>query len=237
MHIELLPAFETNYHFLFHGSGEVAVVDPGDAKVVQRALNERDLKLTHILCTHHHPDHIGGNLALKETYDCQIIGHKHDAARIPGIDVQVEEGDSVQVAGLEFEVTRLDGHTIGHIAYHCPDKQIAFVGDVIFAMGCGRLFEGTPEQMHESLQKIAAWPDDTKLYCAHEYTRGNAEFALTIEPANMALKERYEKVKERRAIGMPTIPTTLAQEKATNPFLRAKSVDEFATRREAKDNF
>lgn len=253
LQIVQFPCLADNYGFLLHtpASGETAAIDTPDAEEIARQLGARQWRLTHIFNTHHHADHAGGNSLLKKRFGCRIVGPRADAARIPGIDVAVGDGDSFDFGGSRVDVLDTPGHTRGHVVYHVPDAGAAFVGDTLFAMGCGRLFEGSPAEMWNSLQKIARWPDDTRLYCAHEYTLANAEFALTVEPANMALVARAREVAALRRKGRPTVPTTLQLEKATNPFLRPASpelqasiglagADElsvFARTRELKDGF
>lgn len=223
----MFPCLADNYGYLLHDadSGMTAAVDTPDAKAIMAELDAKGWQLTHILNTHHHADHAGGNLRLKERTGCRIIGPRADAKRIPGIDVEVGEGDVFELAGHRVEVHDTPGHTRGHVVYHLPDDGVAFVGDTLFAMGCGRLFEGTPAQMWSSLQKVLRWPPATRLYCAHEYTQANAKFALTVEPQNAALVARAKEVDRLRAAGRPTIPTTVAEERATNPFLRPDSHD------------
>ena len=248
-----IPCLSDNYGYLIRdrASGAAATIDTPDANAINAALDQAGWRLTHILNTHHHWDHAGGNLALKEKWNCEIIGPKAEAARIPGLDRAVGENDVVMLGESKAVVYDTPGHTAGHIIYHFADDGAAFVGDTIFAMGCGRLFEGTPAQMWSSLSKIAALPPETQLYCAHEYTQANAAFALTVDPHNAALKERARKVDRLRAEGRPTVPSTLAVELATNPFLRADdkdvkgaiglpgadAVNAFAEIRQRKDNF
>ena len=223
--IAQFPCLSDNYGFLLHDpvSGLTATIDTPDAAEIVAQLDRRQWQLTHILNTHHHADHAGGNLSLKERYGCQIVGPRADAARIPGIDIGVGDGDTVEFGAWQISVFDTPGHTRGHIVYFFPAAKAAFVGDTLFAMGCGRLFEGSPDQMWQSLQKILRWPDDTRIYCAHEYTLSNARFALTVEPDNEALQKRVAEVEALRRDGQPTVPTTLAVEKATNPFLRPGS--------------
>jgi len=251
--IHQFPCLADNYGYLLHDvdSGVTAAVDTPDAGAIMAQLDAKSWQLTHVLNTHHHADHAGGNLALKEKTGCTIVGPRADAARIPGIDVAVGEGDVVELGGHKATVFDTPGHTRGHIVYHFADAHAAFVGDTLFAMGCGRLFEGTPVQMWSSLGKILSWPDDTRIYCAHEYTQSNARFALTVEPKNPKLRARADAVAKLRAAGKPTVPSTLGEEKATNPFLRAASkelratiglpvaadVDVFAKTRALKDAF
>lgn len=227
--IRQFACLNDNYGYLIRDieTGAVAAIDTPDPEAINAALDADGWRLTHILNTHHHWDHAGGNLALKEQWNCEIIGPQAEAERIPGIDRPVGEGDTVALGAAKAQVFDTPGHTSGHIVYYFADASAgagaAFVGDTIFAMGCGRLFEGTPGQMWASLQKIAALPPQTKLYCAHEYTQANARFALTVEPGNEALQARAEAVDALRAAGTPTVPTTLAEELATNPFLRAEA--------------
>jgi hydroxyacylglutathione hydrolase len=217
-----LPVLQDNYIFLVHHSaqGETAVIDPAVSEEVLKALDQKGWNLTHILNTHHHPDHIGGNLELKEVTGCQIWGSAKDRHRIPGIDHFLKNGDMIPFGQSAIEVIETPGHTLGHICFHFSSAGIAFVGDTLFAMGCGRIFEGTAAQMLQSLKSLAALPLTTKVYCAHEYTLNNGRFALSIEPDNHALTHRMEKVRQRRQANQPTIPTTIAEERLSNPFLR-----------------
>lgn len=251
--IHMFPCLSDNYGFLVHDreAGLTATIDTPDAEAILAELQARNWHLTHIINTHHHADHAGGNLALKEATGCEIIGPRADAGRIPGIDRQVGEGDEFTFGTHRVRVFDTPGHTRGHVVYYLPDDGVAFVGDTLFAMGCGRLFEGTPGQMWASLQKLLALPADTRMYCAHEYTQANGKFALTVEPDNAALVERVREVAELRARDQPTVPTTLALERATNPFLRpasrglratlgmsaASDEDVFARTRALKDEF
>ena len=223
--IHMFPCLQDNYGFLLHDAetGVTATVDTPEVEPILAALHGKGWKLTHILNTHHHADHAGGNLAIKAQTGCRIIGPRADAARIPGIDEQVGEGDEFLLGTHPVRVFDTPGHTRGHIVYHLAEDRVAFVGDTLFAMGCGRLFEGTPAQMWGSLQKLMQWPDDTRVYCAHEYTQANARFALSVEPDNEALTERARRVAALRARNEPTVPTTMGLEKATNPFLRPMS--------------
>ena len=224
--IYMFPCLSDNYGFLLHDSKSklTATIDTPEASAINNALEEKGWKLTHILNTHHHWDHAGGNLELKKSSGCLIIGPRADADRIPGIDVQVGEGDIFEFGDHQAIIHDTPGHTRGHIVFHFKEDKVAFVGDTLFAMGCGRLFEGTPEQMWNSLQKIMQWPDDTRIYCAHEYTQNNARFALTVEPENQDLVVRAIEVGKIRSKKLPTIPTTVGIEKKTNPFLRPMSL-------------
>lgn len=238
MKTELIPAFNDNYIFLLTlKDGSTAVVDPGDEKPVIDFLEKNHKTLDHIFITHHHDDHIGGAEALKAKYGAQIIGHEKDASRLPTLDVKVNDSDVIDVGGHKISVIDTSGHTIGHICYHFADDKNLFVGDTLFVMGCGRLFEGTAEQMFASLQKLTTLPDDTNIYCAHEYTLANADFALSAFPQNENIKSSYVFFENLRENNTPTVPTTMRAEKETNPFLLAKTAEEFAKLRTAKDNF
>ncbi len=232
-----IPVLSDNYVWLVHEpvSGETMVVDPAVAPPVLEEAERRGWKITQIWNTHWHPDHTGGNAEIKAATGCVITGPAAEAARIPTLDVQVKEGDTVRLGSVEAQVIDVPAHTAGHIAFHFADDHAAFVGDTLFAMGCGRLFEGTPEQMYSNMRKLEILSDDTAVYCAHEYTLSNGRFALTVEPDNEALVGRMAEVIAMRERGEPTVPTSIALERATNPFMRATSVQELAARRAAKD--
>ena len=237
LEIVAVPAFSDNYIWLVHdpASGETAVVDPGDGAAALAAAIGRGWTIAQVWNTHWHPDHTGGNLAVKQATGAPIAGPAAEA--IPGVDVQLREGDEVRLGAFTGRVIEIPGHTRGHIGLIFDGAGVAFVGDTLFAMGCGRLFEGTAEQMHSSLQRLAALPEDMRLYAAHEYTLVNARFAVHAEPANAATADRLREVEAMRARGEITLPTTVAAEKATNPFVRAASVAQFAELRREKDNF
>jgi hydroxyacylglutathione hydrolase len=239
LEIVAVPAFADNYLWLVHDadSGETALVDPGDPAPVLAEAGKRGWHITKILNTHWHPDHTGGNLAIKQVTGATIIGPEGENGRVPGLDEPLKEGDRIRLGGHEAEVWEVPGHTIGHIAYIFRDDKVAFVGDTMFAMGCGRLFEGSPEQMHHSLTRLAGLPDDVKLYCAHEYTLANAHFAAHAFPDNQAIADRLKEVSWARAAGQSTVPTTVAAERTTNPFLLANDVQHFADLRRQKDDF
>ena len=253
LEIAQIPVLNDNYLFLIHdpASGETAIVDPAVEEDTVAALEGRGWTPTYIFNTHHHWDHVGANLALKERYGLKIYGPAAEQERIPGIDVAVGEGDKVYLGNIAADVIFVPGHTSGHIAYHFADDKALFCGDTLFAMGCGRLFEGTAEEMWSSLSKFMALPDETSVHCAHEYTLANGKFALSIDPANEALKSRMVDVERMRKQGKPTVPTMMGLEKATNPFLRPmdESIQEtvgmygapipavFAEVRKRKDNF
>jgi hydroxyacylglutathione hydrolase len=239
MPIEIVrvPVLSDNYVWLVHDatSGETLVIDPAVAEPVLATAKARGWKITQIWNTHWHPDHVGGNAEIKAATGCIITGPAAEAERISTLDVQVRGGDVVQLGGVRAMVLDVPAHTAGHIAYHFESEQVAFVGDTLFAMGCGRLFEGTAAQMYDNMRKLEALGDATAIYCAHEYTLSNARFAMTIEPDNAALQQRVSDVVAARERGEATVPTTIALERATNPFMRARSVEELAARRAAKD--
>jgi hydroxyacylglutathione hydrolase len=237
--IVCIPALGDNYIWLMHdgASGETVVIDPAEAEPVLAAADARGWRISQIWNTHWHPDHTGGNAAIKSATGCTITGPAAEAARIPTLDRQVREGDRVAIGAVEAEVWETPAHTAGHISYIMPSEGAAFVGDTLFAMGCGRLFEGDAAQMHANLQRLAALPGETRIYCAHEYTLSNGRYALSVEPENETLMRRMAEVESLRAVGQPTVPTTIALERATNPFIRVASADELAERRRAKDVF
>ena len=237
LEIVRIPVLSDNYVWLVHDpvSGETMVVDPAVAAPVLAEAASRDWKITQIWNTHWHPDHTGGNAEIKAGTGCTITGPQAEYARIPTLDVQVMGGDTVMLGAVSAKVIDVPAHTAGHIAFHFADDHAAFVGDTLFAMGCGRLFEGTADHMYANMRKLEALGDDTAVYCAHEYTLSNGRFALTVEPDNAALVERMIKVTAMRERGEATVPTTIALERATNPFMRAASVEELAARRAAKD--
>lgn len=219
----LFPCLKDNYGVLLHdtSTGATASIDAPEAGAVEAALAQTGWKLTDILVTHHHADHTGGIEALKKKHLCRVVAPRNEASKIPAVDVTVREGDIVSVGSLVGRVLETPGHTAGHISYWFKQDKLAFVGDTLFSVGCGRIIEGTPPMMWESLLKIRNLPLDTQLYCGHEYTAANVHFALTIEPKNTALRQRAEEVVRLTEKGQPTIPTTVAQEKTFNPFLRA----------------
>ena len=253
LEVHQFPCLGDNYGFLIHdtASGQTATIDTPEAGPINAALEEKGWTLTHVLNTHHHFDHAGGNEELKARWGCTVVGAANDAERIPGIDVRVSDGDSFALGDSIATVFEVPGHTTGHIAYYFESAGKAFVGDTLFVLGCGRLFEGTPQQMWTSLQKLMALPDETVVYCAHEYTQANAAFALSVEPGNEALVARAKEIDDLRAQGLPTVPTTIGRERETNPFLRPMSenlqatidmpggdlVEVFAETRRRKDHF
>ena len=239
LEVACTPALTDNYVWLLHddASGETVVVDPAEADPVLAAANARGWAITAIWNTHWHRDHTGGNAAIKVATGCAITGPAAEAAKIPTLDRTVGEGDTVMLGGHAAMVLAVPAHTAGHIAYHLPADGIAFVGDTLFAMGCGRLFEGTAAQMFANMVRLAALPPETMVYCAHEYTEANGRYALAAEPGNLAIAARMDEVRALRAAGRATVPTTIAAERATNPFMRAGSIAELARRRAEKDSF
>ncbi|KAG6667364.1 hypothetical protein I3843_01G087700 [Carya illinoinensis] len=227
LQIELVPCLRDSYAYLLHDvdTGTVGVVDPSEAVPIIDALRRKNRNLTYILNTHHHHDHTGGNAELKERYGAKVIGSAIDRDRIPGIDIVLNDGDKWMFAGHEVVVMETPGHTRGHVSFYFPGSGAIFTGDTLFSLSCGKLFEGSPEQMLTSLKKIMALPDDTNIYCGHEYTLSNSKFAVSIEPQNEALKSYAANVAHIRSKGLPTIPTTLMIEKSCNPFLRTSSTE------------
>jgi hydroxyacylglutathione hydrolase len=225
--IFLFPCLRDNYGALVHDtqSGTTAAIDAPEAAPVEAALKKTGWRLTDILVTHHHGDHTAGIPALKQQHKCRVVAPRNEAQRIALVDEKVGEGDKVRVGQLEGNVIDTPGHTAGHISYFFPADKLAFVGDTLFSIGCGRVIEGNPEMMWHSLLKLRALPDDTKFYCGHEYTAANIRFAKTIEPANKALAARAKEVEGLVAAGKPTIPATIGAEKTENPFLRADVPD------------
>lgn len=237
LEIVRIPVLSDNYVWLVHESqsGETLVVDPAVAAPVLAAAEARGWTITQIWNTHWHPDHVGGNAEIKAATGCIITGPAAEAERISTLDVKVRGGDVVQLGGISAKVIDVPAHTAGHIAYHFESEHAAFVGDTLFAMGCGRLFEGTAAQMYDNMRKLEALGNNTAIYCAHEYTLSNARFAVTVEPDNVDLTRRFAEVVAARERGDATVPTTIALERATNPFMRAASVEQLAARRAAKD--
>jgi hydroxyacylglutathione hydrolase len=216
--IRPVPAFQDNYIWMLVRDGEAIVVDPGDAAPVRAALRQHGLELTGIVVTHHHGDHVGGVAELADSYRVRVWGPARES--IPRRQVALGEGDSIELMDQRFFVIDIPGHTLGHIALHAPGIDTLFCGDTLFACGCGRLFEGTAAQMHESLQKLAQLPGPTRVYCGHEYTLANIRFARAVEPDNADLAARQHDCQQQRARGEPTVPSTMQAERATNPFLR-----------------
>lgn len=253
LQVHQIPVLSDNYVYLAHcpETGATGVVDPAVVEPVLAAAEEKGWEISHILNTHHHGDHTGGNLEIKARTGCTIVGPRADRDRIPGIEVEVGEGDALQLGNATARVFDVPGHTRGHIAFWFEGSDVLFCGDTLFAMGCGRMFEGTAEQMWSSLAKLRGLPPRTRVYCAHEYTQSNGRFALSVEPDNTDLVARMKEVDAARARGEPTVPSTIALELKTNPFLRPESeglqrgvgqvgappVEVFAETRHRKDIF
>ncbi|HVE01039.1 MAG TPA: hydroxyacylglutathione hydrolase [Sphingomicrobium sp.] len=237
MEIIAVPAFTDNYIWIVHDeeSGETAVVDPGDASPALAECERRGWTITQVWNTHHHWDHTGGNAKIKEATGALVSAPAAEEIKVR--DVGLSEGSELRIGNHLGRVIEIPGHTLGHVALVFDDPRMAFVGDTLFAMGCGRLFEGTAQQMHHSLQRIADLPGDTALYCGHEYTLANARFAEHAEPENEAIAVRYERVRAQREKNEITLPTTVSEERETNPFVRATNWEEFARLRAEKDSF
>jgi len=239
LEIVRVAAFTDNYIWLVHDpvSDESVVVDPGDASPALAEAARRGWTIGQVWNTHWHADHTGGNAAVKAASGAIISGPAAEAAKIPTLDVQLAEGDTVRIGSHVAQVIAAPGHTAGHILFHLADDAVIFAGDTLFAMGCGRLFEGTPEQMFANMQHLATLPGETEVFCAHEYTQSNGRYAMVAEPGNADIAARMRDVDAARAAGAATVPTTIALERATNPFLRAHDAREFAKRRAGKDSF
>ena len=252
MKIEIISCLSDNYSYLIHDeeSNTVAIIDPSEFKPCDKIIKKYN-KLDFILNTHHHADHVNGNLELKKKYNSKILGFSQDKRRIPGIDILLEENQKQKIGNLEFEVIFIPGHTKGHIAFFFSKEKIAFTGDTLFSLGCGRVFEGTHEEMFYSLNKIKNLPPDTKIYCGHEYTKSNLNFCLAYDPHNIFLKEKAIDIQKKLNSNLPTIPSILGQEIKTNIFLRcndpeiklaldlkdSSEVEVFSKLRDLKDSF
>ena len=252
MKIEIISCLSDNYSYLIHDkkSNTIAIIDPSEFETCDKIIKKYN-KLDFILNTHHHADHVNGNLELKKKYNSKILGFSQDKRRIPGIDILLEENQKQKIGNLEFEVIFIPGHTKGHIAYFFSKEKIAFTGDTLFSLGCGRVFEGTHEEMFYSINKIKNLPPDTKIYCGHEYTKSNLNFCLAYDPRNTFLKEKAIDIQKKLNSNLPTIPTILGQEIKTNIFLRCNDpeiklaldlkdspeVEVFSKLRDLKDSF
>lgn len=237
--IAMFPCREDNYGFLIHEpkSGQTTAIDTPDGDEIMRQADALGWGLTHIWNTHHHFDHVGGNSAIKAARGVQIIGPKAEAAKITEIDVAVGEGEHVSLGDIQATVWDTPAHTLGHIAYHFAGQGVIFVGDTLFALGCGRLFEGTPKMMFDAMQRFSALPDETRVFCAHEYTLSNGGFALSVDGDNQALQDYMSRARDLREQGQPTVPTTIFAERSANPFMRASDASALGALRAAKDNF
>ncbi len=237
LNVTLIPILSDNYTYILQSENDVAVLDPGESTAIINFLEEKKLIPSIIFNTHHHYDHIDGNAALKKKYGCKIIAPEKERHRIGNIDQAVSEGDIVTFGDEIIEVMETPGHTSGHICLWAPKSQILFSGDTLFSMGCGRVFDGTVEELFESFQRLKKLPDNTRVYCAHEYTQNNGEFCLSMTPDDPDLIKRMEDVQNLRQQGIPTIPTNIGLEKKTNVFMKATTFEEFKKYRKLKDKF
>ena len=239
MRIEIIKCLQDNYSYLIIDKNNLkaCVVDPSEASPIINFVEKKKLKLVYILNTHHHYDHVGGNLELKRKYNSKVIGFKEDKKRIPGIDILVEDNQIWNEDNFEAKIYHVPGHTSGHIAFHFFKEKKLFIGDTLFSLGCGRIFEGTNEEMFNSLNKIKKIPDDTEIYCGHEYTLQNSKFCLAHDSNNLNLKNKILEIERKLKNGLPTIPTFLKDELKCNIFLKAKDVKSFSKLRDLKDNF
>ena len=239
MKIIIVKCLIDNFSYIIYDeeTSLAAVVDPSEAQPIIDEIEKNNLKLKYILNTHHHYDHVGGNKELKKMYGAKVVGFKNDKERIPDIDILLEDNQIWKYENFESKIIHIPGHTAGHICFYFPKNKIAFTGDTLFSLGCGRIFEGTYEQMFNSLQLLKNLPSKTKIYCGHEYTLKNSDFCLKYDSENSALISKIQLIKNQLAKGQPTIPTTLEEELKTNIFLRSKNVENFSKLRDLKDNF
>ena len=239
MRVEIIPCLQDNYSYLIidENNNSACVVDPGEAKPIVDYLKNKNIKLRYILNTHHHFDHIGGNEYLKKKFGSIVVGFKKDINRIPEIDVLLEDNQIWKAENFEAKIIHIPGHTSGHICFHFFQEKLVFTGDTLFSLGCGRIFEGTYEQMFKSLEKIKSLPLETKIYCGHEYTLSNSKFCITHDPNNLNLKNKIKKIKRQIRNGLPTIPSTIKDELDCNIFLRTNDLESFSKLRDLKDNF
>ena len=239
MRVEIIPCLQDNYSYLIidDDNNSACVVDPGEAKPIVDYLKNKNIKLRYILNTHHHFDHIGGNEYLKKKFGSIVVGFKKDINRIPEIDVLLEDNQIWKAENFEAKIIHIPGHTTGHICFHFFQEKLVFTGDTLFSLGCGRIFEGTYKEMFESLNKIKSLPEETKVYCGHEYTLSNLKFCIKYNPENQNLKKKAENIKKKIDNGLPTIPSTIKDELECNIFLRANDLESFSKLRDLKDNF
>ena len=239
MRIEIIPCLQDNYSYLIidDNNNSACVVDPGEAKPIVDYLKNKNIKLKYILNTHHHFDHIGGNEYLKKKFGSIVVGFKKDINRIPEIDVLLEDNQIWKAENFKAKIIHIPGHTTGHICFHFFQEKLVFTGDTLFSLGCGRIFEGTYKEMFESLNKIKSLPEETKVYCGHEYTLSNLKFCIKYNPENQNLIKKAENIKKKIDNGLPTIPSTIKDELECNIFLRANDLESFSKLRDLKDNF
>ena len=239
MRVEIIPCLKDNYSYLIidDSNKSACVVDPSEAEPIINYLKNKDINLKYILNTHHHFDHIGGNEDLKKEFGSIVVGFKKDSERIPGIDIFLEDDQIWEADNFKAKIIHVPGHTTGHIGFNFFQEKLAFTGDTLFSLGCGRIFEGTYEQMYESLNKIKSLPKETKIYCGHEYTLSNSKFCIKNDPDNQNLQKKIKQIKKLTSNGLPTIPTTIKEELDCNIFLRAKNLESFSKLRDLKDNF
>ena len=239
MQVEIIPCLQDNYSYLIidDNTNSACVIDPGEAKPIINFLKNRNINLKYILNTHHHYDHIGGNKDLKKKFGSVIVGFKGDADRIPEIDILVEDNQVWQAENFIAKIIHVPGHTSGHICFHFFKEKLVFTGDTLFSLGCGRIFEGTYKEMFESLNKIKSLPDETKVYCGHEYTLNNSKFCIIYDHQNLKLKKKVEILKQKTQDRLPTIPSTIKDELECNIFLRTNDLESFSKLRDLKDNF
>ena len=239
MQVEIIPCLQDNYSYLIidDNTNSACVIDPGEAEPIINFLKNRNINLKYILNTHHHYDHIGGNKDLKKKFGSVIVGFKGDADRIPEIDILVEDNQVWQAENFIAKIIHVPGHTSGHICFHFFREKLVFTGDTLFSLGCGRIFEGTYKEMFESLNKIKSLPDETKVYCGHEYTLNNSKFCIIYDHQNLKLKKKVEILKQKTQDRLPTIPSTIKDELECNIFLRTNDLESFSKLRDLKDNF
>ena len=239
MRVEIIPCLQDNYsYFIIDETNNYAcVVDPSESEPIINFLKNKNIKLKYILNTHHHYDHIGGNQELKKKYGSVVVGFKGDAIRIPGIDILLENNQIWKAENFVAKIIHVPGHTSGHICFHFFKEKIVFTGDTLFSLGCGRIFEGTNQEMFNSLKKIKSLPDETKVYCGHEYTINNSKFCIEYDADNQNLKKKIEDIKRKIKNGSPTIPSTIKEELDCNIFLRTNDLETFSKLRDLKDNF
>ena len=239
MKVEIIPCLEDNYSYLIMDeiNNNACIIDPSEAKPVIDFIEKKNINLKYILNTHHHFDHIGGNKELKKKYNSIVVGYKYDAKRIPEIDILVEDNQIWKADNFEAKIIHVPGHTLGHISFHFFNERLIFTGDTLFSLGCGRIFEGTHEEMFKSLNKIKSLPQDTKVYCGHEYTLQNSNFCIHHDSKNTKLQNKIKEIKEKLKNNIPTVPTILKDEIDCNIFLGAKNIESFSKLRDLKDNF